>query len=1471
MPDSPHHSDIVELSPVKRALQEIRTLRARVDELELSQHSPIAVIGAGLRFPGGATDADSFWALLAEGRDAITEIPCERWDWRSYFNADADAPGSMYTQHGGFLSGVDLFDAAFFGISPREAAAMDAQHRLALEVAWQSLENSGYSPTGLQGTSVGIYLGIANNDYGRAALADVDNIDAYTGSGNSPAMVAGRLSYVLGVHGPSLAIDTSCSSSLVAVHLACAGLRAGECKLALAGGVNLILSPESNIALSKAHMMARDGRCKTFDDAADGYVRSEGCGIVVLKNLAQAMADGDRVLAVIRGSAVNHDGHSGGLTAPNGPAQAAVIRAALAAAQVSAAEISYVEAHGTGTSLGDPIEVETLASVLAAERPANHPLAVGSVKTNIGHLEGASGIAGLLKVVLALECHAIPPNLHLKKRNSHIQWDRLPITVPTQLTAWEARGGDRFAGVSSFGFSGTNAHVVLQEAPTRKLVPDDRERPIHALAVTARTKTALDVLCARYAAALRSAEANALPDFCFTANCGRAHFDHRVLVVGRTPEQVASALERAQSDDVAAPAAHFYRGIASGLGEQGRVSFLFTGQGSQYAGMGRELYESSEAFGKAMDHCAAAWKEESGESLIELLYGKEEAAAASKLKQAGYAQPALFAFEYALAEMWRSWGIEPSVVLGHSLGEYVAAVVAGVFSMEDGLRLVCARARLMDTLTEKGAMLSIAATPERVEREIAGLEREVGIGVINGAETVVLSGRAETVEQVGKRLESEGIRTRALEVTHAFHSPLLEPILEEFEACAAKVTYQAPRIRIISNLTGKTARAEEITQPRYWREHMRRTVQFHAGLQAALETGCQILLEIGPQPHLRALAVRSDVALDSRVYTSLRRRHNEWEDILETLGKLYVQGHTIDWHGFDRGHRRIRLALPTYPFERQRHWLASGDEDSSLRIWQAAVGGALTQSSLVPIGVDVESFPAKWEALQRWSLAEIAQSLRGVGAFAQPGAWCDAQSLVAHCGILPANTKLVNRWLRVLSDAGYLRAHGSQFESPADFPDLHASEAWLEVVRHLKGDPYLLEYLHNCSQHLRGILIGTTSPLETLFPGGSPELARNLYENSTGARYANLIVAAAVQAAVNAAPVRRRLRILELGAGTGATTNSVLRVLSPDRAAYHFTDVSETFLHHARVRFSSYPFVRYGLLDIENEDHIASNRGAFDIVIAANVVHATPDIHATLSGIARLLVPGGTIVLLETTQSLAWHDVSTGLIEGWQKSEDDVRAGNALLAVGEWSAALRSAGFDEVSSAPETGSPAEAIGLHVILARNFAVHSETVAGILPADSTWISGSAINPPIADAEPAMFAKALQEAPVAERRSLLIELVSNQVAKILQLDTGSIPRKRDRLVDLGMDSLMAVELRNRLSKLLSVDELPVTLIFDYPTPDAIAGYLLDRLQGQQHAETETSAVLPVQHGKRMSEEEVADLSDEEVADLLRDRLAQ
>ena len=495
-----------QLSPLKRAILELREMRAKLEEMDRRQREPIAIVGMGLRLPGGTHDESSLWQMLADGVDAISEIPPRRWDLEAYYDIDPDKPGKMNTRHGAFIDDVDQFDAEFFAISPREAVSMDPQHRLLMETAWEALENAAISPARLAGSQAGVFVGYGNSDYWRMVYGDEDRIDAYSALGNAFSVAAGRLSYFLGVHGPSMTIDTACSASLVAVHLACNSLRSGECPLALAAGVNLILSPEANINFSKSRMLAPDGRCKTFDAAADGYVRGEGCGVVVLKTLSAAQADGNRILAVIRGSAVNQDGRSGGLTAPNGPAQEAVIRAALAAAGVGPHEVSYLEAHGTGTSLGDPIEVRAASAVLCQDRPHDLPLAIGSIKTNIGHLEAAAGLAGLLKVIVALQKKQIPPHLHLNQKSPLIDWDSVPIVIPTSLTPWASPNGKRIAGLSSFGFSGTNAHIILEEAPEATTSFAATERPIHLLALSGKTDEALKELVQKVLLRLENAK-----------------------------------------------------------------------------------------------------------------------------------------------------------------------------------------------------------------------------------------------------------------------------------------------------------------------------------------------------------------------------------------------------------------------------------------------------------------------------------------------------------------------------------------------------------------------------------------------------------------------------------------------------------------------------------------------------------------------------------------------------------------------------------------------------------------------------------------------------------------------------------------------------------------------------------------------------------------------------------------------------
>ncbi|HVY83308.1 MAG TPA: type I polyketide synthase, partial [Steroidobacteraceae bacterium] len=575
------------LSPKQLALLALE-LQEKVDRLGKPATPPIAIVGMSCRFPGDASSPEAYWRLLVAGIDAIRETPADRWDVDALYDPNPDAPGKIATRWGGFLADVTGFDADFFGITPREAMNMDPQQRLVLEVAWEALERAGYAPDGLERTRTGVFLGLCNTDYFQVNGNDPNSITAYLASGAAASVASGRLSYLLGLQGPSISVDTACSSSLIAIHLACQSLRAGECTMAVAGGVNVILRPEVSMALSRAHMMAPDGRCKAFDSRADGFVRAEGCGLLVLKPLAAAQAAGDTILAVIRGSAANQDGRSSGITAPNGPSQEAVIRDALAMAGLRPADIGYVEAHGTGTSLGDPIEIQALGAALGEGRAADAPLLVGSVKTNIGHLESAAGVAGLMKVVLSLRHRTIPPHLHLRERNPHVDWSRLNVAIPTSLTPWPAHAR-ALAGVSSFGFSGTNAHVILEEAPAQPESDRSATGPF-VLPLSAKSETALKQLAQRYAAHLQEHADENLADVCYTAAVGRAHFDHRAVVVGADRVALIERLNRVATEE---DSAGVVRGRAAAAPE---VAFLFTGQGSQYVGMGRELYATEPVF-----------------------------------------------------------------------------------------------------------------------------------------------------------------------------------------------------------------------------------------------------------------------------------------------------------------------------------------------------------------------------------------------------------------------------------------------------------------------------------------------------------------------------------------------------------------------------------------------------------------------------------------------------------------------------------------------------------------------------------------------------------------------------------------------------------------------------------------------------------------------------------------------------------
>jgi natural product biosynthesis luciferase-like monooxygenase protein len=905
-------------SLLREALTRIRSLRAELTEREQAARAPIAIIGASCRFPSGVDNLETFAHVLRAGVDAVRTVPADRWDPDAYYDPDPNVPGKMISREGAFLEGIDQFDAEFFGIAPREAEHLDPQQRLLLEVAWEALENAACAPDRLRGSRTGVFTGLMYGDYAMRALREngVEGIDVYLGTGGTFSATAGRLAYVFGLHGPTMAVDTACSSSLVAVHLACQSLRVGECDLALAGGVNALLTPEPSINLSKARMISPRGRCRTFDASADGYVRGEGCGIVVLKLLENARADGDRILGVIRGSAVNQDGRSSGLTAPNGQAQKALLSAALRAAGVQPEDICYIECHGTGTPLGDPIEVHALRDVLARGRPADRPLALGSVKTNFGHLEGAAGICGLLKALLVVRGGELFPHLHLEKLNPLIDFDSTPIIIPRELAPCSVKGDSRLAGVSSFGFVGTNAHVIVESPPSEKPPAGDSTQAAstsHVLALSARSESALQELARRHAEWLEAHAGAHLPSVVRTINAGRSHFEHRAAFIFSSREDAIGGLRALTRGEKPSGTA---RGLAR-VQERPQVAFLFTGQGAQHVGMGRKLFESEPVFRDALQRCEEALRPHLSRSLTELLFAADE----PELAQTAVAQPALFALEYALTELWASWGVRPDFLLGHSLGEFVAACVAGIFSLEDAVRLVAGRGQLMQALPGNGAMAAVFADEAEVLPVLAGREERLAIAGLNAPGEIVLSGVRTELEAAIVELARAGVDARELAVSHAFHSPLMRPMLAKFERLLAGVTFSPPTRTIAANVTGALDVSHEMVHPEYWLRQILSPVRLRACVLAVAAAGARVFLEIGPRPVLTKLGPKIVPNSGLTWLPVLQGHHEDGTTLLHSVAELYAAGIELDWDALHRHRGGRKLALPTYPFQRRRFWL----------------------------------------------------------------------------------------------------------------------------------------------------------------------------------------------------------------------------------------------------------------------------------------------------------------------------------------------------------------------------------------------------------------------------------------------------------------------------------------------------------------------------------------------------------------------
>lgn len=914
---------------LKQVYKALKIAQAKITTLENAQHEGIAIIGVACHFPGGVYDAHSYWQLLTQGKDAIIDVPPTRWQAEQYYDANPQVAGKMYTTKGGFLTeDITGFDHQFFGISPKEVQSLDPQQRLLLETCWEAMENAGINPFTLKGSKTGIFAGISNYDYAMAhwRSGDLTKIDAYSITGTTFSTATGRIAYLFGFEGPNMAIDTACSSSLVATHLACNSLRNKESDLVLVGGVNLILSPEAHIGFCKLQALSPEGYCKSFDASADGLVRSEGCGVIVLKRLSDAIAADDNILAVIKGSAINQDGKSNGFTAPNGLAQQKVIKTALENAQLTPDQVDYVEAHGTGTPIGDPIEIEAINAVYGQAHSMDTPVWVGSVKANIGHAEPAAGMASLIKSVLVLNYGKIPAQLHFNQPNPQIEWNKLAIKIPTQLTDWQT-DKKRTLGVSSFGFGGTNSHMIVQEYITELKEDNAIQRPYHLLNLSAKTQAALDELIQRYHTFLSETSVT-WSQICYTANISRPHFPYRCSLISQSKEEAIAKLDSYLQHKTVKNL--YLRANSTKLNQ--KIVFLCTGQGSQYPQMGRDLYETNSLFKEIIQQCDNLLKPYLTYSLIDLLY--DETISTQYIHQTGYAQVVIFAIEYALAQLWQSWGIKPTIVLGHSVGEYVAACIAGVFSLADGLKLIATRGRLMQTLPPHGSMAAVVANEAKVIEIIKPYQEKIVIAAVNSPENIVISGDKTAISEVLTQFTQHNIPARLLQISQAVHSPLMTPILDDFMAIAAEVQFSTPKIPVISNRTGKVA-GQEIATPDYWVQHMKEKVHFHESMLVLDSLGYEIFLEIGATSTLISLGMQCipknqgiwlpSLGMNNSLFNMRPQRvsgQNDWTTLLQSLAQLYVQGYEIDWHAFEQEYPQCKVVLPNYPFQKQKHWLS---------------------------------------------------------------------------------------------------------------------------------------------------------------------------------------------------------------------------------------------------------------------------------------------------------------------------------------------------------------------------------------------------------------------------------------------------------------------------------------------------------------------------------------------------------------------